>query len=156
MQSVYQPFLAQVLCTVAMALMLGREAHAFDLHLKIVLICHFFRLQTLVMNQSSLNLRNPMLPVSMVMGQSVSAGRLDDPKGKYQIKCLQPGRTDWKLKRYHAVPVKALDHDRCTPLQSTGSLSLERFQPWSSTRLAPSQRCCHASPWKLQHVAHAP
>lgn len=35
---------------------------------------------------------NPMLPVSMVMGQSVSAGRLDDPKGKYQIKCLQPGR----------------------------------------------------------------
>ena len=33
-----------------------------------------------------------MLPVSMVMGQSVSAGRLDDPKGKYQIKCLQPGR----------------------------------------------------------------
>ena len=36
---------------------------------------------------------NPMLPVSMVMGQSVSAGRLDDPKGEYQIKCLQPGRT---------------------------------------------------------------
>ncbi|CAJ1382268.1 unnamed protein product [Effrenium voratum] len=36
---------------------------------------------------------NPMLPVSMVMGQSVSAGRLDDPKGKYKIKCLQPGRT---------------------------------------------------------------
>ena len=34
-----------------------------------------------------------MLPVSMVMGQSVSAGRLDDPKGEYQIKCLQPGRT---------------------------------------------------------------
>lgn len=35
---------------------------------------------------------NPMLPVSMVMGQSVSAGRLDDPKGDYHIKCLQPGR----------------------------------------------------------------
>eukprot|EP00931_Biecheleriopsis_adriatica_P039456 TRINITY_DN22565_c0_g1_i1.p1 TRINITY_DN22565_c0_g1~~TRINITY_DN22565_c0_g1_i1.p1 ORF type:complete len:1348 (+),score=245.05 TRINITY_DN22565_c0_g1_i1:60-4046(+) len=35
---------------------------------------------------------NPMLPVSMVMGQTVSAGRLDDPNGPYQIKCLQPGR----------------------------------------------------------------
>jgi len=35
---------------------------------------------------------NPMLPVSMVMGQSVSAGRLEDPNGPYQIKCLQPGR----------------------------------------------------------------
>ena len=34
-----------------------------------------------------------MLPVSMVMGQSVSAGRLDDPKGDYHIKCLQPGRS---------------------------------------------------------------
>ncbi|CAE8657758.1 unnamed protein product, partial [Polarella glacialis] len=35
---------------------------------------------------------NPRLPVSMVMGQSVSAGRLEDPNGPYQIKCLQPGR----------------------------------------------------------------
>jgi len=35
---------------------------------------------------------NPMLPVSMVMGQSVSAGRLEDAKGEYKIKCLQPGR----------------------------------------------------------------
>lgn len=35
---------------------------------------------------------NPMMPVSMVMGQTVSAGRLDDKKGEYQIKCLQPGR----------------------------------------------------------------
>ncbi|CAK9059542.1 unnamed protein product [Durusdinium trenchii] len=34
---------------------------------------------------------NPMLPVSLVMGQSASAKRLTDGEN-YQIKCLQPGR----------------------------------------------------------------
>eukprot|EP00928_Gymnodinium_smaydae_P013850 TRINITY_DN15027_c1_g1_i1.p1 TRINITY_DN15027_c1_g1~~TRINITY_DN15027_c1_g1_i1.p1 ORF type:complete len:1307 (-),score=256.90 TRINITY_DN15027_c1_g1_i1:267-4187(-) len=34
---------------------------------------------------------SPMLPVSLVMGQSVSATRLED-KTKFDIKCLQPGR----------------------------------------------------------------
>ncbi|CAE7226903.1 ATP13A3 [Symbiodinium sp. CCMP2456] len=34
---------------------------------------------------------SPMLPVSLVMGQSVSAKRLTAARG-YQIKCLQPGR----------------------------------------------------------------
>lgn len=34
---------------------------------------------------------SPMLPVSMVIGQSVSATRLTD-KDNYDIKCLQPGR----------------------------------------------------------------
>lgn len=36
-----------------------------------------------------------MLPVSLVMGQSASAKRLTDGEN-YQIKCLQPGRTDVK------------------------------------------------------------
>ena len=35
---------------------------------------------------------SPMLPVSLVMGQSVSATRLGKSTGEYQIKCLQPGR----------------------------------------------------------------
>lgn len=35
---------------------------------------------------------SPMLPVSIVMGQSVSAARLGDKKGEYNIKCLQPAR----------------------------------------------------------------
>lgn len=35
---------------------------------------------------------SPMLPVSLVMGQSVSAKRLEDKNGEYHIKCLQPGR----------------------------------------------------------------
>lgn len=35
---------------------------------------------------------SPMLPVSLVMGQSASATRLGNGTGEYQIKCLQPGR----------------------------------------------------------------
>ena len=35
---------------------------------------------------------SPMLPVSLVMGQSVSAKRLSATQGDYKIKCLQPGR----------------------------------------------------------------
>lgn len=151
-----------------MALMLGREAHAFDLHLKIVLvilICHFCRLQTLVMNQSSLNLRNPMLPVSMVMGQSVSAGRLDDPKGKYQIKCLQPGRTDcvalvahWKLNEVDvAVPCGTAESagpqrpmhpfaEHRIPI--AGKISTMVFDKTGTiTKVLPC-----ISPWKLQHL----
>lgn len=81
----------QVLCTVAMALMLGKDVYFFDVsledassHLLPTALCEVFHGHCL---------RNPMLPVSMVMGQSVSAGRLDDPKGDYHIKCLQPGRS---------------------------------------------------------------
>ena len=40
---------------------------------------------------------SPMLPVSLVMGQSASATRLGNGTGEYQIKCLQPGRSLGRL-----------------------------------------------------------
>lgn len=91
-----------------------------------------------------------MLPVSMVMGQSVSAGRLDDPKGKYQIKCLQPGRT-LRLPLVGTVlevDVGLLDvtgkANRCCRIPIAGKISTMVFD---KTGTITKVLCI--SPWKL-------
>ena len=73
---------------------------------------------------------SPMLPVSLVMGQSVSATRLGKSTGEYQIKCLQPGRIPV------AGKISTMVFDKTGTITKSG-MDLTAVQPAQHARFEP-------------------